>query len=1026
MPKSRLLHSPGWDDCIEGRLLRATDWNNAPEFRSHGHTLRRLFEVIKDVDTPQIDAVVCIEGRPTVCIKDGRHLDDTAVEKIRKQLWNLGATTLLIVERPNRVQVFSTFAKPAENDNQGDGTQLKSETITQMEETALALRLRKLARRIETGAIYREHKPLFNPSDTVDQVLLDNLETARDLLSPTRSQDGYRRAHALIGKFLFSCYLLDRRIIGPPYLKKNGLPEVSDMLDMLRIPSADAASTLDKLFQVLQRDFNGSLFGNQPDSPVEDTEVGYLRQFLSGDMHGQMTLFRLYDFSFIPVELISAIYQEFIGAEEAAARAEAEPGTKAKAEAEATARKQAQTDGQRTQGAYYTPPRLAELAVDIATEGWDTLLDKHCLDPACGSGVFLVILFVRMAEEWRKQNPHANTRSRYDELMRFLSENLRGVDTHPTACLVTCFSLYLAFLDQMEPKEIIELQEALERGTRQKFLPRILWKREEPRPRHPHMDSIRELDFFDLPTKSEFHLVIGNPPWVSRKSGSSAEAWSLSEKNPAASGLKKSERDSTLFPAKELACAFMWKAGLHLLRGAGRVCQVLPSRVFLSNNTDGFQAAWLQRHRLESVWLLADYRFVLFPGADCPCFIGCYHPRQDNESPGEFTFITPKVELFDPREAMISVQPEDQKVLKEADIIAAAGRKEAASAWKRHHWGTPRDERLIARLMVLPRLSRLAKKPPRDPKSASPHRKRHWFKGQGFQPATGSTKKPDEVFWNEDDLFLPADAPVSDLVLLESDCTGIGNRYSSGLHRKRSPLLYKAPLLLTNKGCTKFLFSDFDVLFQDDFQSICAPKHEEAELLFLTAVLASPLTQYLLFHTTANIGIERDIARLEEILALPFALPEQMPNKDHCQAIVEECASLLRNLKRELIKLGNPLKREPLVREAQRKLNKLVYDYFGVCAWERDLIKDTVGVFRPSSTPASLDSDKLLTARPSRPGHREAYAHTLISTFRGWTRTKKSLWARSCIATKLDLAFLTFGVGGRATAYKESEAEKPS
>jgi len=47
-------------------------------------------------------------------------------------------------------------------------------------------------------------------------------------------------------------------------------------------------------------------------------------------------------------------------------------------------------------------------------------------------------------------------------------------------------------------------------------------------------------------------------------------------------------------------------------------------------------------------------------------------------------------------------------------------------------------------------------------------------------------------------------------------------------------------------------------LFQDDFQSICGPKADEGELLFLTAVLASPLAQYLLFHTTANIGIERD------------------------------------------------------------------------------------------------------------------------------------------------------------------------
>ena len=174
--------------------------------------------------------------------------------------------------------------------------------------------------------------------------------------------------------------------------------------------------------------------------------------------------------------------------------------------------------------------------------------------------------------------------------MRFLSENLCGVDIHPTACLVTCFSLYLAFLDQMEPKEIMELREALEQDTREKLLPRILWERDKPRPRPPHMASIRESDFFDLPTKPEFDLVIGNPPWVSRKSAPSAEAWLFSEKkNPAAIGLKKSERNQTLFPARELACAFMWKAGLHL-RDTGRVCQVLPSRVFLSNNTDRFQS----------------------------------------------------------------------------------------------------------------------------------------------------------------------------------------------------------------------------------------------------------------------------------------------------------------------------------------------------------------------------------------------------------------------------------------------------
>ena len=230
-------------------------------------------------------------------------------------------------------------------------------------------------------------------------------------------------------------------------------------------------------------------------------------------------------------------------------------------------------------------------------------------------------------------------------------------------------------------------------------------------------------------------------------------------------------------------------------------------------------------------------------------------------------------------------------------------------------------------------------------------------------------------------------------------------------------------MVLINKACDKFLFSDFDVLFQDDFQSICGPKSDESELLFLTAVLASPLAQYFLFHTTANIGIERPVARLEEMLELPFPLPEEMPDKDRCKAIIDECAALLRNLKQALLKPENLLKRTQLARQTKRNLNRLVYEYFGVCGWEQYLIDDTVSVFRPSSTPTSLDSPKLFTAHASKPDDRKTYASALISTFRGWTRTRSPLWARSHIAPKLGLALVTFGVGGRAKTYKELTAE---
>jgi hypothetical protein len=1006
---SRLLHSSGWKASVGARLIRASSaWTEAPEFRGHGHSLRRLFEDL------QIDAVLCVDGRPSVCIKDARVLSPIEIETLRRQLWNLGATTLFVVEGQHDVKVFSTMVKPVRDNSTGSNAQLPNESIERLQTVELALRLSRLVNRVETGAIYLEHKTLFEAQSAVDRTLLDNLKEVRNLICPQRSRQGYQQAHALIGRFLFCAYLLDRHIIGSAYLKAAGLPEAEDVLGLLR-SAVDRPAALSQLFKVLQRDFNGSLFGDLlDDRQISDSEVGYLQRFLSGEdlRTGQLSLFKLYDFGFIPVEFISSIYEDFLGAEAEAEAAEKAPGSRASA-----------SHAQRSQGAYYTPPRLAELTVDIATEGWSTLLNKRCLDPACGSGVFLVILFIRMAEEWRKRNPKATTRSRYDALMRLLSENLRGIDIHPTACLVTCFSLYLALLDQMEPKEITELRESLERDTRAKLLPRILWEQDKPRPRPPHLTTVRGLDFFALSADREFDLVIGNPPWVSRRDAPTAERWLLSaDSNPYLQGVTRID-SSTYFPARELACAFMWKAGLHLLP-EGRVCQVLPSRVFLSNNTDRFQSTWLRHHRLETVWLLADWSFILFPAAACPCFISRYHPRNEGELPGDFEFITPKVELFDPRQALIPVLPEDQKQLSESDIIAAADRKGAAAAWKKHHWGTPRDARLIDRLALMPRLKRLAERPPRDPAAVPTNRRRVWFKGQGFRPATESTTDPKGVFWKETDPFLEADSPVRPFLLLETNCQPIGDRFTQeGLDRDRSPLIYKHPLLLINKACTKFLFSNFDVLFRDDFQSICAPETEENELLFLTAVLSSPLAQYLLFHTTANIGIERDIARLEEILELPFPLPEDMPDPVRSETVLQACAQRLRQLYADLLKPEHVLSSDSLIESARSDLYEFVCKYFEISKWERYLIRDTVEIFRPSSTPASLESDKLFTARPSTTSDRRAYAQTLVKTFRGWSSTTRHLWASASISDGLGLILITFGIADHKREYEESSSD---
>ena len=120
---------------------------------------------------------------------------------------------------------------------------------------------------------------------------------------------------------------------------------------------------------------------------IQPLHITTLNNFFQGTnvRTGQGTLFRLYDFKFIPIETISAIYERFLKDEQ--------------------------------KGAFYTPRFLAEVVLDTALDGIKTLIGKRLLDPACGSGIFLVGLFNRIAEEWKQANPTAQNDRKAIELM---------------------------------------------------------------------------------------------------------------------------------------------------------------------------------------------------------------------------------------------------------------------------------------------------------------------------------------------------------------------------------------------------------------------------------------------------------------------------------------------------------------------------------------------------------------------------------------------------------------------------------
>jgi hypothetical protein len=614
-----------------------------------------------------------------------------------------------------------------------------------------------------------------------------------------------------------------------------------------------------------------------------------------------------------------------------------------------------------------------------------------------------------MAAEWRRRHPQANNVERALALRGLLTEKLQGVDSDKTACMVACFSLYLAFLDQLEPPDIWKLKAALEKAGEGKVLPPL---QTAPGAVASGCPVVFGANFFgpEVDAAGKFHLVIGNPPWVGRNQPEElvARSWLFDEgKNPylATAPSAKAEREARFFPGQQTAIAFMWKTPLHV-RDDGAACLLLPTRVILSNNTDKFQAAWFGTMTVDAVWQFADYRHILFTGAKCPAVVIKFRPKKPDPRTAEIPYFTPKVERLDPRRASVLVSADEQKTLRVADLLAATVENRGYMFWKLPFWGTDRDRRLLDRLRRMPTLAELA---------GEPNERKRWVKGQGFKPFyqekyeadTEGYGAPKPRWWNDKAQFLDANKKNWGLLLLPGDCDDIG-REPQKLHRLPDKSVFNPPLVLVNQGCSRFAFSSLPVLFQHSLQSVAGPKKDEDLLLFLTALLNTPLAAYYTFHTAANLGVERDKVHFEELLQLPFPLPEQTRQPDESWNIVRTVAERLRRARTEMLAAGlDDQQRVATREEAVRDVTELVYRYYGLTRWERALVEDTVNIFEPSKTPTSY-TKPIPTLAESSGADREAYAELLCRTLSRWARRSRySLQPHIRVARSEGFALLT-------------------
>lgn len=411
------------------------------------------FKIIKQLEIIHPDAFYHFNNVPLILFFDNP--PDEEIPVIHKQTWCFNRAPVVFIIRNTDIDVYNAFHYENKKLKKLAFEKTEIETHFSFWELQSGNTWKWIEENFFKGQI-KKHR--------VDTYLLNNIRTAVTTLG---EDIPVKLANRIILRLIFVRYLIDRGvIIDERFIEGNPTETDRRKENFNRLISDRAALYL--FFDHLKGRFNGNLFEVRDDEDkIKPEHLRYLSMIFKGELEtGQQFLFDVYDFSIIPIELISGIYESIID------------------------------DKKRKQNAaIYTPTFLVDYILQQTVEKYlEENGTRNCkvLDPACGSGIFLVEAFRRMVEGEMARGEISD-----DRLKELLATNIYGIDKDETALNIAIFSLYVALLDYKEPKDIKKIK-----------LPALLNKK------------LFKADFFDTEHRfneilknAGLNFIIGNPPW---------------------------------------------------------------------------------------------------------------------------------------------------------------------------------------------------------------------------------------------------------------------------------------------------------------------------------------------------------------------------------------------------------------------------------------------------------------------------------------------------------------------------------
>lgn len=947
-------------DFESGDLVKVenTDQLTEREFVDKSQWLNLCRYISRD-ESFKAEAVFFVENNPIVVFVSGTEEAQNRLHEIYNRIWCMANPRILFISTPTELNVYDLADRPVRELKELEPL----ETIKKAADIASILKIFK-RESIETGDVFGDER-FGKIGSRADQTLIDDIKTLRKMLFDAGLDgDKLKYAHALIGRSIFIRYLEDRGILTNEYFYEAAAenpqwkaileeipakpplhPGMDDLLYLKVLSNIDFTY---RLYKKLSEDFNGDMFPTDQNEreAVTGEHLLLLQQFLKGEGQGQANLFFwAYRFDIIPIELISNIYEELYHYKNL------------KDETRGTT-----TEKKGSHGTHYTPASLVEFLLSRVLTVEILKTKPRIIDPACGSGIFLVEAFRRLVRfELFKTKNRTLSFSRLEQILR---EQIGGIELNPEAVRIAAFSLYLAFLHYQEPPDILH---QVGQGNK---LPNLIYTDNKTEGKK-YFDILIHANAFEIEkavgdqmVREKFlsgcaDVVVGNPPWgkvsiddiEERQILDTIETW-----------CKNRQKD---LPDLERSQGFIWRA-IDLLKDNGSAALLVSSGVLLktSNSNNRCKQNLFRSIYLKEVVNFVHTREVFFNGAVSP-FISILFKKETPNSNARIYYWTARRTKVIENTKTVVLDKSDFKFFKYSDTAEN-------DIWKIYYFGNHRDRSLLSGIRLYPALHVFEMK--------------NIKRRQGFKE---SRKGKKDSGWLKNYKELPVEALENKYGTI--DIASKLRPVPLEVREKGTPEIYEGMRILIKGGPAQKGFREKGQIiarlhtetfaFRHSVNCIKLDSNNEDDYKVLLGILWSSLLRYYFFMTSSKWPIWHYQIYLEEILNIPVTFPRDEKLKERIVHIVDK----LRNYKPKA--LGSEIE----LRKLEGKLDEAIFELYMLTESECDLIRDRCKYdidyyYNPSTVPVeygNLTSGTFRSIPPDRDKQKslEGYIYIFLESW---------------------------------------------